>query len=767
MAAAPGLPSGYDVLRVDSPNPTVGGDFGIGFVSAGDVTGDGKDDLLVGTDEHGGSDGQVYVMSGADGTPIRTINNPDPTGTGTKNSFGSYVGKLTDIGSCPGFSGNPGETCTLATIGAPDGVPDAAISALGVDVGADADIGRVYVVDGATGAVLKRIDMPAADRTFETGIPAKPAFGRTVLNPIGQPPCDGFGGIGPCAYAASSPVARGDLDGGGQPDIVVGASDFYDTIASNPACNPGPCLQAGRAYVYRGEDIAGTDPAVIDDTPWKVIKNPLAQTDDPDNPVNVNRESMGYSVAPIGDIGKCNTDPGPGGTCVNANSTATPDGKPDWVLSDHRVDEFGMFDVGAALLIDGPTESVLATYHHPEPQPASLFAFSNYNQPAPGNMGSGTNPDSYQAAMRQNNPFTGGGRGYAMNGNFKQSGSPNSISFASYSDPTPHPSEDFGTSSAGVGNVYDDPFCLSCNEMLIGAYGPHNPGTNPSTINDVHIFDTITETSLQDIPAPDQQPGLGFGTALAPLGDLNGDGFLDFAVGAGLYDLTTPGGPLADAGRIYIFSSDNVPPDTQIDSGPSDPTNNPDATFTFSSPDAGATFECSLDGFAFEECASPTTYQDLADGQHTFQVQAVDQAGNPDPAPAEWTWTIDTVRPTSAVVRPADNGSYPQGTPKSAKGTASDDRSGVSLVQVALRRTMTDGSCRWWNGSAFAPGTCGAKVWNSATGTATWTFSLPALPRSVGTTTKIYDLYSRARDSAGNNELGFARGRNWSRFEVT
>jgi hypothetical protein len=90
---------------------------------------------------------------------------------------------------------------------------------------------------------------------------------------------------------------------------------------------------------------------------------------------------------------------------------------------------------------------------------------------------------------------------------------------------------------------------------MIGAYGPHNPGTNQSVINDVHIFSALDETELQRFDAPDQQAGLGFGTALAPMGDLNGDGFLDYAIGAGLWD--GPAG--ADQGRIYIFRSDNSP----------------------------------------------------------------------------------------------------------------------------------------------------------------------------------------------------------------
>src|SRR5262249_13788182 len=157
-----------------------------------------------------------------------------------------------------------------------------------------------------------------------------------------------------------------------------------------------------------------------------------------------------------------------------------------------------------APLFDGSTGAVLYVYHHPEPQPASLFAFSNYNQPAPGDLGSSSTPDIYEGAMRQNNPFTGGGRGYVMNGAFRQTGSPNAVSFAAFSDPTPNSSEDFGTSSAGIGNVVGTADGLDDrNEYMVGAYGPHNPGTNPYVINDVHIFSALNEKALQNIAAPD------------------------------------------------------------------------------------------------------------------------------------------------------------------------------------------------------------------------------------------------------------------------
>ena len=604
--AASGLPRTYQVQTVRNPlaetdpGTATEGRFGVAMLNAGDLNADGKDDILVGTDEHGGTfAGVVFVISGADGSVIRRLDPPDGGGAGNGAAWGGYIGKIgmnaasapfSDLGSCPGGTANT--LCGNATIGPADGVPDLLVTALGIDVGGLTDAGRAYVVDGATGALLKRIDMPAADITLELGMtgPPKPAFGRTILAPAGQAPCAGNMGIGPCP-ATPYAVKVGDFDGGSGasscsaggncPDIIVDASDFYETGATaNPEsdCSTAgagsQCLQAGRAYIYRGETIAGSDPSVIDNTPGTVIKNPAAQADEIGATTNHNRENLGYSIEPVGDLGKCaktvGGSSGPGVFCRKStgapDGTTNPDGVPDVVISSHRTDDFGMWDAGVALLFDGQgggEGSLLATYRHPEPQPAALFGFSNYNQPAVGDLGSGSNADVYQAAMRQNNPFTGGGRGYVMNGNFLQGGSPNAISFSTLSDPTPNPSEDFGTSSAGVGNVASTETSTLLddhNEVLIGAYGPHNPGTNPNAVNDVHIFSPITEQELQRLDSPDNQNGSGFGNALAPMGDLNGDGFLDFAIGSGLFDdVTSTGTPEPNAGHISIFLSDNSP----------------------------------------------------------------------------------------------------------------------------------------------------------------------------------------------------------------
>ena len=98
------------------------------------------------------------------------------------------------------------------------------------------------------------------------------------------------------------------------------------------------------------------------------------------------------------------------------------------------------------------------------------------------------------------------------------------------------------------------------------------------------------------------------------------------------------------AGLAYL--EDSTPPDTTISSGPSGPINVTSASFAFSS-EAGTSLQCRLDGAAFSACTSPKSYSALADGPHTFEVRAVDQAGNADPTPAARSFTVDTQAPAA------------------------------------------------------------------------------------------------------------------------
>ncbi|MDZ5622522.1 right-handed parallel beta-helix repeat-containing protein [Nocardioides sp. HM23] len=95
-----------------------------------------------------------------------------------------------------------------------------------------------------------------------------------------------------------------------------------------------------------------------------------------------------------------------------------------------------------------------------------------------------------------------------------------------------------------------------------------------------------------------------------------------------------------------IDAADTTAPNTAINLGPANPTSNTSATFLFDGTDnltaaADLTFECSLDGATFEGCASGDVYADLAVGDHTFAVRAIDGAGNTDDSPAEQAWTIE------------------------------------------------------------------------------------------------------------------------------
>jgi arylsulfatase A-like enzyme len=96
---------------------------------------------------------------------------------------------------------------------------------------------------------------------------------------------------------------------------------------------------------------------------------------------------------------------------------------------------------------------------------------------------------------------------------------------------------------------------------------------------------------------------------------------------------------------IAVIAEDSIPPETTITSGPTGTVATPDATFEFSSSDAGPTYACSLDGQAFASCTSPVAYAGLGDGSHTFSVRATDPNGNTDATPATRTWTIATSPP--------------------------------------------------------------------------------------------------------------------------
>jgi hypothetical protein len=184
---------------------------------------------------------------------------------------------------------------------------------------------------------------------------------------------------------------------------------------------------------------------------------------------------------------------------------------------------------------------------------------------------------------------------------------------------------------------------------------------------------TASITSQPANPTNSTSAGLGFsGTDdVTPSGSLSFQCSLD---GGGFADCTSPQSysGLSDGGHSfdvkatdaagntstassYSWTVDTTLPTASITSQPANPTNSTSASFSFRASKAGSSFQCSLDGGGFADCTSPQSYSGLSDGSHSFQVKATGAAGNTNPTPAGYSWTVDTVPPATTIgASPAD-----------------------------------------------------------------------------------------------------------------
>ena len=135
-------------------------------------------------------------------------------------------------------------------------------------------------------------------------------------------------------------------------------------------------------------------------------------------------------------------------------------------------------------------------------------------------------------------------------------------------------------------------------------------------------------------------------------------------------------------------------------------------------------FECSLDSAAFDSsCSSPLKLTSLGEGTHTFQVRAVDSAGNRDGSPDSRSWKVDTIAPLKpTVTSPANNTSTSNNKP-----TFSGTAEASSLISI-------------YDGTNTTPiGTA------TTTAGGSWSFT-PTTALSQG----LHTIKIKAKDAAGN-----------------
>lgn len=189
--------------------------------------------------------------------------------------------------------------------------------------------------------------------------------------------------------------------------------------------------------------------------------------------------------------------------------------------------------------------------------------------------------------------------------------------------------------------------------------GPMNFGDQAVGATSSTLSVTVTNTGTADLVLG--TPTLVTGTQFAVTGTPNGTVVAPAAsTTVGFTFTPTSSGSKTDTATIVSNASGTAPtvslsgngltvPDTFLNSTPLPTDDRTMATFSFSSDQPSATFECKLDAEpGFTACTTPKSYSALGDGAHTFSVRAV-LSGTPDPSPTTFNWTIDTSAPDTVI----------------------------------------------------------------------------------------------------------------------
>ena len=220
---------------------TAGDHFGNCVAGAGDVNGDGYADLIIGANKNysAGVPGSAFVFSGFDGSLLYQWN-----GATIHDGFGGSVAGAGDTNG--------------------DGIADVIVGAHNADPGGKLDAGSAYLYSGVDGSLLHQWDGYYPDSTFGFSVSgAGDVNGDGLGDVIVSDPYDGVAGVGH-AYVysgadgsrlyywvgsasdnyAGSVANAGDLNRDGYADVLVGAS-YSDS---------GSISYSGSAFAYSGAD---------------------------------------------------------------------------------------------------------------------------------------------------------------------------------------------------------------------------------------------------------------------------------------------------------------------------------------------------------------------------------------------------------------------------------------------------------------------------------------------------------------------------------
>lgn len=244
--------TGGEIFRVVAPNSQV--QYGRSIDAAGDVNDDGHSDVLVGDSGNWltGDQGSLHLLSGIAGSLLLKIDATlaegqlgyavkcrDMNGDGVAELVSTSPGMISASGQVSGgvlvYSASTGANLLRSegVVGAGfggqldvfddvdgDGVPDFLVAAAGDDT-AGPDFGAVYIVSGATGAIVHGV----------------------------------FGEVASAGFPGSHMVVTDDLDGDGRQDFLV-SSNSDDTLVQDGGMVSGYSVVDGsRLFTIRGNEI--------------------------------------------------------------------------------------------------------------------------------------------------------------------------------------------------------------------------------------------------------------------------------------------------------------------------------------------------------------------------------------------------------------------------------------------------------------------------------------------------------------------------------
>ncbi|HMQ70343.1 MAG TPA: FG-GAP-like repeat-containing protein, partial [Ignavibacteria bacterium] len=562
---------------------SAGSNFGISVSSAGDVNGDGYDDIIIGAYSYNSNTGRAYIYYG--GLNFNNVADLTITGEATFNVFGGSVSSAGDVNGdgysdviigAYGYSSSKGRAYIYFGGASMNNTADIiltgesannyfgkSVSNAGdvngdgysdVIVGADlynTNIGRSYIYFGGS-------SMNNSADIIMTGSAAFNHFGVSVSN-AGDVNADGFSDviIGENGYSTNTGRAyiffggismdntadvvltgestgnnfgvsvslAGDVNGDGYADVICGAYGFNSST--------------GKAYIYYGGAImnSGVDVAMTGESASNFFGNSVSSAGDlnGDGFSDVIISSFGYS----GSTGKVYVYFG--GAVMNNVSDVTMTG--ETTNSSFGISVASAGDVNG----DGYPELIVGAYGYNSNTGRAYFynyflkndisaevimtgeSTSNYFGCSVSSAGD-VNGDGFSDVIVGARGYSGvTGRAYIFYGG---------LSFDNIADVviTGEASSVLGVSVSSAGDVNGDGY----SDVIVGAYF-YNSSTGRAYI----YYGGSPMNATADVIMNGEAVNNFFGEEVCSAGDFNADGYSDVIVGAGGY--------YSSDGKVYIY----------------------------------------------------------------------------------------------------------------------------------------------------------------------------------------------------------------------